>query len=105
MNFTELAENLGLDKEEYVELIDLYIETGKSDLAKLQSAIAAGDVEEAAGAAHSLKGASGNLGLTELYEAAKNIEEKARNSVLEGAAEAIRVIGERLDHLAEQAAG
>jgi len=77
MNFGKLAEDLGLEREEYLELIELFIETSMSDLDKLQSAIKEVNAEKAANAAHSLKGAARSIGLMELSETAKEIEEKA----------------------------
>jgi len=105
MNFKELAEDLGLEEEEYLELIELFIEIGRSDLNKLQSAIEAGNTANAANAAHSLRGAASNLGLMELSEVAEGIEGKARNDRLEGTAEAARALKEKLDEVAEFAAG
>jgi len=32
MNFKESAENLGLEEDEYLELIDLFVEVGETDL-------------------------------------------------------------------------
>ena len=76
MNFKELAKNLGLEEDAYMELIELFIETGRSDLDKLRSAIDEGNGEEAGNAAHSIKGAAGSLGLIEISEVAKEIEGK-----------------------------
>ena len=101
MNLKELAEDLGLDEEEYLELFELFIETGMSDLDKINSAIKAGDAEQLASAAHSLKGASGNFGLMELHEIAKEIVEKARNNKLEDIAESLQTLKEKFDCIAE----
>ena len=103
MNFRELAENLGLEEEEYLELIELFIETGMSDLDKLQSAIEEGNPEKAANAAHSLKGAAVSLGLIKLSETAREIEEKARNDQLERISEAAHELKKKLDEIAELA--
>jgi histidine phosphotransfer protein HptB len=84
MNTKKLAENLGLEEEEFMEIFELFIETGNEDLEKLFSAIHEGDMERAVQAAHSLKGAAANLGLTEIFEAAKKVEDMARNHHLSG---------------------
>jgi HPt (histidine-containing phosphotransfer) domain-containing protein len=105
MNFKELAENIGLEEEEYLELIELFIETGISDLDKLQTGMEEGDTQEVANAAHSIKGASSNLGLMELYEVAKKIEKEARSDRLEGAAQSAQALKEKLDIIAEHARG
>ena len=77
MDFKAMGANLGLDEDEFRELIDLFMETGQSDYDSLKSALAGGDAEAAAGFAHTLAGASGNLGLMDLHAAAKSIEEAA----------------------------
>jgi len=101
MNFGKLAEDLGLEREEYLELIELFIETGMSDLDKLQSAIKEENTEKAFNAAHSLKGAAGSIGLMELSETAKEVEEKARNYRLEETAEAAQALKKKLGVIAE----
>ena len=101
MNFRELAENLRLEEEQYMELVELLVETGTSDLEKLQSAIDEGDAEKAVNAAHSLKGAAGNLGLMELHKVAEDIEEKARNNRLEGTAEASQTLKAKFHEISE----
>jgi HPt (histidine-containing phosphotransfer) domain-containing protein len=97
MNIKESAENLGLEEEEYLELIELFIETGITDLANLQSAVEKKRAQEVAYAAHSLKGAAANLGLASIAEIAKQIEEMAHKDLLDGAMEAIRSIKMELD--------
>ena len=105
MNFKELAENVGVEEEEYLELIELFIETGMSDLDTLYSAIKEKNAEKAANAAHSLKGAASNLGLMELYEAAMKIKEGILNNRLEETAEDVQVLKEKLDIIAEHTRG
>ena len=68
MNFRKTFEKLGLEEDEYIELIELFIETSTSDIDKLQSAIVGGDTEKISRLAHSLKGASVNLGLEEFLD-------------------------------------
>lgn len=103
MDFEELAEDVGIEEDEYWELIELFVETGQSDLDKLHSAIVVGDAQQAASAVHSLKGAARSLGLAELSEIAEGIEEKALNGQLEGIAESVQVLKERLDETAKLA--
>jgi HPt (histidine-containing phosphotransfer) domain-containing protein len=74
MNFKDLGEELGLEEDEYRELIELFMETGQSDLSQLKIALDAGDAETVARRAHTLSGSSGNLRIMELHEAAKRIE-------------------------------
>ena len=101
MNIKELAENLGLEEDEYLEILELFLDTGMVDIDKLRSAIEEGNAEEAAQAAHSLKGASGSLGLMEIYDLAMKSEEEARNNSLDGLAEYVQTLKEQLNSLAE----
>ena len=84
MEAKKIADNLGLEEEEFTELFGIYKETTSSDLKELKFAISAGDAEKANEKAHSIKGAYGNLGLDELYETAKAIDDRARVNSLDG---------------------
>jgi len=100
MNIQSLAENLGLEKEEYLELLDLFVDTAASDMTALQSAIGEGNAEKAAGAAHSLKGAAGNLGLMEIHEHAKKMEADAREHRFDEVVGALVILRSKLDTIA-----
>jgi len=101
MDFRELAENLELEENEFLELVGLFVKTGYSDLNELQSAIEDSDTEKAARVAHSIKGSSANLGLTEIFEFAKRIEMNVQKSDLYGATGPAQRIKEELDRIAE----
>ncbi len=103
MNFKELAEDMGLKEDDYMELIDLFIETGMSDLEKLQTAIDEGDPEEAADAAHAVKGAAGNLGIMDFYESAAIIEMEAHDGKLQSLTERVKVLIKSMNEIAELA--
>jgi len=74
MNFEKLAGEIGFEKEDYLELIELFINTTTSDIDKLKTAINNGDFNAAERAAHSVKGAASSLGLMEISDEAKKIE-------------------------------
>ena len=101
MNFGVLAENLGLEEEEFQELIRLFVETSMSDLEALHSALEENNATKVRMAAHSIKGAANNLGLVELYESAKEIEEKAKDDQLEGLTEMMSSLRTMLDELVQ----
>jgi HPt (histidine-containing phosphotransfer) domain-containing protein len=84
MNFIELAENLGLEEDEFRELVELFIETGTADFKKIETAMAERDADQVMRSAHTIKGAAGNLGLTEISDLSKLIEENASNNALDG---------------------
>lgn len=105
MNLNKLAENLGIEEDEFSELVGLFLETSASDLSKLQSATAGRDGQKAADAAHSIKGAAVNLGLTEIYDMAKQMETDARENRLTEVTEGIGALKQQLDCIAKSLAG
>ena len=82
MNFKELGANLGLEEDEYRELIELFVATGSVDFEKIQAAMADNDADQVMRSAHTIKGAAGNLGLLKISDVAKIIEENAGNNQL-----------------------
>ena len=82
MEINKLAENLGLEQDEFNEIFEIYIESTNNDLEELIAAINSGDAEKAHEKTHSIKGASGNLGMDELFELAKEIDDQDRNNSL-----------------------
>ena len=101
MDLTELAENLGLERDEFLEIVELFVEKSTSDLSDLQDAIDNGDMQQVIEVSHSIKGASGNLGFTEIYTVAEGVEKNAREKSLEGADQAARFMNEKLDQVKE----
>ncbi len=100
MDISLIAEDLGLDEKDYLELLDLFLATSRDDLETLAAAIAAGDCAQGTFAAHSLKGAAGNIGLAEFSDTARYIEEVTRRGSFDGVAEAAEVLRNNLEHLA-----
>ena len=74
MDFSRLAQNLGLEDDEFMELVVLLVDNGRSTLSELEACWSRGDVEGARKAAHTFKGASGNLGFVELHTCAQTLE-------------------------------
>lgn len=99
MDIKVLADNLGLEEDEYLELVELLVDTGMVDLSNMESAVQAGDSDAAAKAAHSIKGASGNLGIMDIYELAKAVEGELRNNNLAGIDSQLKGIREKLEAL------
>ena len=97
MNLTQLAENLGLEIDEYKELIELFIDTGSTDFLKIQDALAKSDAEQIMRSAHTIKGAAGNLGLLDVSEVAKSIEESASANELEALSQAVHTLKTQFD--------
>lgn len=99
MDFKELGENLGLELSEFRELVELFLVTAKNDLQKIHDGYQAGDSKAVAGSAHSLKGASGNLGFSELSMLARQVETKGMEEELSALDEVIEDIRHQIDSI------
>lgn len=77
MKLDEIAKNLELDIDDVKELLELYVETTTSELKELKIALDAKKIEEVHKRSHSIKGASGNLGIIEIYDIIKKIDDVA----------------------------
>jgi len=99
MNFKELAKNLELEEDEFLELMALFFKTTISELEKLESVIKEKDALAVQSLAHSMKGGAGSLGLSEIQEAAKRIERGARENRLGDWDREIRIVRANLDRI------
>jgi two-component system, sensor histidine kinase and response regulator len=105
MDLQELTRHLDYGKETNLRIIDVFISTGLSDLSEIEAAVREGDAVRATTFAHSLKGAAGSLGLLELLQHARTIEDESRRGNLERVGDWVqRFKGEinRIAKLAEQ---
>lgn len=87
MNFKEIGQEIGLDEEEYLEMIELFFESGGEDINTLEAAIKEADAEKAHEASHSIKGSSGSLMLDTIYETAKSMDDILRTGKFENVEE------------------
>ena len=105
MNFESMATDLGLESEEFCELVEIFVESTVSDLEKLESALSSGEVEQVVEAAHSIKGAAGSLGFNDAQMLAKEIESNARENTLDGSIEAAVAIKNSVNAISEALKG
>ena len=84
MNIKELSENLGLEEDEYMEMLDLFLTSGGADLSRIEQALKEANAKLVHEAAHSLKGSSGSLCLDSIFELARVIDDKSRHGILAG---------------------
>ena len=97
MNFQELAENLGLEVDEYRELITLFIDTGSADFKKIQEGLAGGNADQIMRSAHTIKGAAGNLGLMDVSATAKTIEDNASDNRLDDLGQTVQILKSQIE--------
>ena len=103
MSITEQAKSLGLEKSEYLELLDIFIKSTDSDLIKLEEAVDSGRSKEVRQLSHHIKGAACNLNLEIMIESITNIEENACNGKLGESRELIQSLKGQLSALRETA--
>jgi HPt (histidine-containing phosphotransfer) domain-containing protein len=82
MDYKHLADQLDMDETEFLELVALFVDTTRTDLKKIRQGVSYGNPRQAAAAAHSIKGAAGNLGFTHLADLARKMESAANNGCL-----------------------
>lgn len=104
MDLEAVARELGLERAEFLELLALFLEASWNDLTVLETKLQGGELEAAAAAAHSLKGAALNLGLKDIAALARQLEEAAKTAALAGVASHITTLGDQLRSL-ERLAG
>lgn len=100
MNLHELSEILGLEEADVKDLVDLFLDTCENDALKVEKGIESGDHQMVADAAHSIKGASGNMRFDTIYTLAKYIEDNARARELSQALEHLTGIRKQLEQIA-----
>ncbi|MFB3885194.1 MAG: Hpt domain-containing protein [Thermodesulfobacteriota bacterium] len=105
MKLEELAQNLEMEEDEFMEMTDLFVKVCLSDLVKLQDALERREALRVAKYAHSIKGAAANLGFMEIFDAAKKMEMEACNNRLNGAVEMVQKIEAEVDRIAEALTG
>ncbi|MCF6248546.1 MAG: Hpt domain-containing protein [Desulfobacula sp.] len=84
MDFQDLASRLGIDDEDFMELVELFVVTTLSDIEKIKKSVQKKNCHDASAAAHSIKGAAGNMGFNDMFELAKTMEMQAREESLDG---------------------
>jgi len=102
MNLRNLSKTLGLDESDVLDLVDLFLNTCESDIAKVADGIKRDDHQAVADAAHSIKGASGNMRFQTIYTFAKDIEDNARAQDLKNAADQLAGIRKELEQIAAE---
>jgi len=91
-----------LDERSFLtETSELYMTDAKGAVGAMQDAFASGDLHALREAAHRLKGASLNLGVTMVATPAQQVEERARRGEFAGAPSAIATIEGELLRIGE----
>lgn len=89
MDLKALGENLGLEEDEFIEIVEIFLDTAYADVQKLEDAYVSKDAQAASEAAHSLKGSAGNLGFMDIANLAAKLETEARKKIISNIQETI----------------
>lgn len=93
-NREEALERMGRDDELLNEIVKLFLEDAHAEITELKATLEAGDTESAADLAHSLKGASANIGAENFRDQAREIELLCKSGDGDGALKSIEKLGE-----------
>ena len=85
----EIVSGLSLPPAIAQKLLNKYLETLPKDVERLNESIVQKDFTAAAKMAHSIRGASGNLRITRIFQIASELEPILLNTAQEGAKEEI----------------
>lgn len=99
MDLKALGESLGLEEDEFIEIVEIFLESADEDVVKLKEALASQNTVAASEAAHSLKGSAANLGFKDIASLAAQLENEARNNSVSGLQEALPTLGDMLDRI------
>jgi PAS domain S-box-containing protein len=99
-NFTKSLERLDGDEQLLRDVIGIFLEEIPKHMAGLRQAVTQGNAEALSKTAHSLKGELGYLGILELSQKARELEEMGRKSDLEHAAEVFAVFETEISGIA-----
>jgi HPt (histidine-containing phosphotransfer) domain-containing protein len=100
LNLSALASGLRIDESRVRDLFDLFLETARADLARLETAVVENDPEQAVDAAHSIKGAAMSFGLAQLSKQAFEVEQIARHGSMTGVDSLVQDLQSRLYRVA-----
>ena len=102
MNFKEMASKIGVDEVDFKELLEMMVDVSIVDINNFETELAVGNYLGSAMAAHSIKGAAGNLGLTDIFTVAAELEKAAKMSDQSQMAEKIAFLKQQLKTLSEE---
>lgn len=81
-DWQQLRQLAGDDRAFEYELLEIFVQDAQQSLAKLENAIATRSIQAVQDTAHSLKGASANVGASALSLAARQLEQITRSEEL-----------------------
>ncbi len=83
MDFKDLASNLGIDEEDFMELVELFVTTSLGDIEKIKKSLSEKSCADASAASHSIRGAAANMGFEDIAKLSADMEMQAKQGTLE----------------------
>ncbi len=102
MNFKDMASKIGVDEADFKELLEMMVDVSIADINNFETELAVENYIGAAMAAHSIKGAAGNLGLTDIFTVAAELEKGAKMSDKSQMPEKIAFLKQQLNKISEE---
>lgn len=101
MNFSKMAETVGLSVDEFVEIVEGFVTATHADLMQLRAGMQDDLYQQVYAAAHSIKGAALTFGFVSMHAAAVSVEKKAKENKLDALPEAVAIIERELYTIAQ----
>jgi len=98
MDFERFCNDLASDRETGLEMLRLFYDTSVSDVARIESGVIRGSLEDIADGADSIRGAAKNLGIASIEQIANDLEAASRNT-LDGAEATVAALRNKLESL------
>ncbi|MBL8487941.1 MAG: PAS domain S-box protein [Rhodocyclaceae bacterium] len=98
---TQAIENLGGDRELFVQIAEIYLADYRDQLDALRNQVAAGDLAQVHRTAHAIKGSVGNFVAEDAVAAAKAVEDAAKLGRQEGLPEMVEALCADVEAVAE----
>lgn len=83
MDFKDLASKLGIDEEDFMELVELFVTTSLEDIEKIKKSISEKSCPDVSAASHSIKGAAANMGFEAIAKLSADMEMQAKQGSLD----------------------
>ena len=94
LNLEAGLQAVGNNRNVYKKILIKFFDHNRNTVQEIQEAIAGGAIQDAARAAHTLKGVSGNIGATDVYQCSAALEE----AILNGESDQVDFLINRLTH-------
>ncbi|MGB3573433.1 MAG: Hpt domain-containing protein [Phormidesmis sp.] len=101
-DWQQLRQLAGEDSEFESELLDIFLQDAQDSLQKLESAIASKSIQVVEEVAHSLRGASANVGASALAAVALQLEQAARGGDITSARSLLRQLNRHCQRIRTQ---